>query len=81
MKTLNIGKLKKEFLMITAFHGNKFNDDLSKMDIDESIKDGFRTLVNDFMKDLFELAEFDPKSEANDEFNQTIKAAAQGASQ
>jgi len=28
MKTLNIGKLKKEFLMITAFHGNKFCDEL-----------------------------------------------------
>jgi hypothetical protein len=23
MKTLNLGRLKKEFLMLTAFHGNK----------------------------------------------------------
>jgi hypothetical protein len=75
MKTLNLGKVKKEFLMITAFHGTKFLSDLEKLEIDESIKEGFRNLVNDFMKDLFEIADFDPLKEKDNEFNKTIKAA------
>jgi hypothetical protein len=67
MKTLNLGKLKREFLMLTAFHGHKFNTEISKLDIDENIKDNFRCLVNDFMKDLFVMAEFDPNLETDGE--------------
>ncbi len=38
MKTLNLAKLKNEFLMLTIFHGHNFNEQIDKMDIEEGIK-------------------------------------------
>ena len=46
--------------MLTVFHGQRFNHEISKLEIDEEIKKGFYLLVNDFMKDLLEVADFDP---------------------
>lgn len=60
MKTLNLGKLKKEFLMLTAFHGSKFCDEITSLEgVEEHVKDGFRKLVSDFMNELFNMAELD----------------------
>lgn len=60
MKTLNLSKVKKEFLMLTTFHGNKFCDELNALEgVEDHVKEGFRKVVRDFMRDLFEMAEFD----------------------
>jgi hypothetical protein len=60
MKTLNLGKLKREFLMLTAFHGHKFCDEIAVLEgVDESVKDGFRKVIREFMTDLFVMAELD----------------------
>ena len=60
MKTLQMGKLKKEFLMITAFHGHKFCDQLNQLEgVEDHVKEGFQKVVRDFMTDLFAMAEFD----------------------
>lgn len=54
MKSLNLGKVRKEFLMLTAFHGHKFCEELERLDgIEEHVKDGFRKVVREFMDDLF----------------------------
>jgi hypothetical protein len=60
MKTLNLTKLKDEFLMLTIFHGHKFIEDINKMNIDKEIKNNLKKQVNDFLRDLLELAELDP---------------------
>jgi hypothetical protein len=60
MKTLNLSKVKKEFLMLTAFHGHKFCDEINQIEgVEEHVKEGFRKVVREFMRDLFEMAEFD----------------------
>lgn len=60
MKTLNLAKLRKEFLMLTAFHGHHFCDEITQLEgVDDHVKEGFRKLVRDFMNELFEMAEFD----------------------
>ena len=85
MKTLNIGRLKKEFLMLTAFHGHKFCDEITHLEgIDENVKDGFRKLVHDFMSDLFDMAELDKNElaeelERNSAFFNSISSAAKAA--
>ena len=50
MKTMNLGKLKKEFLMLTAFHGHKFCDEINSLQgVDDTVKEGFRKLIREFM--------------------------------
>lgn len=67
MKTLNLGKVKKEFLMLTAFHGNKFCDEIALLEgVDDTVKEGFRQLVVDFMADLFKMAELDDQTLAEE---------------
>ncbi len=85
MKTLNLGKLKREFLMLTAFHGNKFCDEIAVLEgVDEVVKEGFRKVIREFMTDLFMMAELDESEmqaeiERNsaffNQFGQTIKEA------
>lgn len=77
MKTLKLNKLKEEFLMLTVFHGRKFCTDIDNMDIDESIKEGFHKLVNEFLRDLLEVSEFDP----DNELNKSLKSEVEGAQQ
>ena len=82
MKTLNLARLKKEFLMFAAFHEHKFCDEISQLEgVKDHVKDGFRSLVRDFMNDLFEMAELD-NQELNEElgknstfFNSVSQAA------
>ncbi len=60
MKTLNLSKVKKEFLMLTAFHGHKFCDELNQLEgVEEHVKEGLRKVVREFMRDLFEMAEYE----------------------
>jgi hypothetical protein len=35
MKTLNLSKIKKEFLMLTVFHAEQFNIRISALEVDE----------------------------------------------
>jgi len=39
MKTLNLKKLQKEFLMLTEFHFKRVEESIDKIDIDQEIKD------------------------------------------
>ena len=85
MKTLNLAKLKKEFLMLTAFHGHKFCDEIAVLEgVDENVKDGFRKLIRDFMEDLFSMAELDSDALAeelgrNSAFFNSVSQAAKTA--
>ncbi len=87
MKTLNLGRLKKEFLMLTAFHGHKFCDEIQSLEgVDDSVKSGFHTLVSDFMKDLYSMAEIDSEAFAeelgkNSAFFNNVREAAKAAGQ
>lgn len=63
MHTLNFKKIQNEFVMLTLFHGQKLCDYLEEMEISDEIKNSFKQLVNDFIKDLFEMTEFDPEQE------------------
>lgn len=65
MKTLNLKKIKEEFIMLTIFHGQKFNEEIGRLQIDDEIKNNLSQLVGDFTKDLLELAEFDPHKHMN----------------
>lgn len=61
--------------MLTLFHGEKFCEDLNKMSIDEEIKNSFTSLINEFLKDLFHLAQFNPHKEMNASFKDEIHIA------
>lgn len=73
--------------MITAFHGNKFCDELSTLEgVEDHVKEGFHKLVQEFMKDLFSLAELDEETlqeefGMNSAFYQSVKEAQQEAQQ
>ncbi len=41
--------------------------------MDEDLKTSFKSLVNDFLKDLFELAEFDARQEIKEEVMQNLE--------
>jgi len=46
MKTLNLTRLKKEFLMLTAFHGNKVVTEIQLLEgVEDHVKQGFATIV------------------------------------
>ncbi len=85
MKTLNLGKLRREFLMLTAFHGNKFCDEITQLDgVDENTKEGFRKVVREFMHELFTMAEMDAEElqaemERNSAFFRSVSSAAKTA--
>lgn len=85
MKTLNLGKLRREFLMLTAFHGHKFCDEITQLEgVDEHTKEGFRKVVREFMKDLFSMAEMESEElqqemERNNAFFTSVSSAAKHA--
>ena len=65
--------------MLTAFHGEKFLKDLERLDVEDHIKESFHKLVNDFMKDLFEMADFDPKKDMDNKFYERAQTASNDA--
>ena len=73
--------------MLTAFHGHKFCDELNKLEgVEDHVKEGFRKVVRDFMRDLFEMAEFDQAEmqqelENNSAFFTSVSQAAKNANQ
>lgn len=87
MKTLNLGRLKKEFLMLTAFHGHKFCDEIATLEgVEPHIKEGFTKLVTEFMAELFELAEMDNEALAaelggNTAFFNSVREAQKAAAE
>lgn len=40
MKSLNLSKFKTEFIMLTVFHAEQFNQKVDKLDVDNEIKNG-----------------------------------------
>lgn len=53
--------------MLTAFHGNKFCDEITVLEgVDDNVKEGFRKLIRDFMQDLFQMAELDSEAFAEE---------------
>jgi hypothetical protein len=59
MKNLNLSRFKIEFIMLTVFHAEQFTRNLDKMEVESEIKESMKTLVNEFLKDLLEIAEVD----------------------
>lgn len=57
MKALNISKIRKEFLLLTVFHAEQFSKRIQQLEVEDEIKEGFVALVNDFLKDLLEMAD------------------------
>ncbi len=72
--------------MLTAFHGHKFCDELNSLEgVEEHVKEGFRKVVREFMRDLFQMAEIDPQDmqeelEKNSAFFTTVTQAAKQSS-
>ncbi len=71
--------------MLTAFHGNKFCDEITVLEgVEDNVKEGFRKLIRDFMQDLFEMAELDSEAFAeelgkNSAFFSNVSQAAKSA--
>jgi len=57
MKSLNISKIRNEFLLLTVFHAEQFSKRIQQLEVEDEIKEGFIALVNDFLKDLLEMAD------------------------
>ncbi len=68
--------------MLTAFHGNKVCHEIQLLEgVEPHVKEGFATIVQDFMTDLFEIAELDNAEFAeelskNSEFFNSVREAA-----
>lgn len=76
MKSLNLGKVRKEFIMLTVFHAEQFNISIQRLDIEDEIKQGFNKLVNDFLQDLLDIAEIDIKElEKTENFKSMVDKA------
>lgn len=59
--------------MLTVFHAEQFKLKISQLEVDDEIKQGFNDLVNDFLKDLLSIADFDISELSNKEHFQSIK--------
>ncbi len=59
--------------MLTLFHGQKYCDYVDNLEIDEEIKNNFKKMVHDFMKELFEIADFDPNTDTNNKMKSNIE--------
>ena len=57
MKTLNFNKIKKEFVLLTHFHGQEFFREIEEMNVPEEMKEGFKTIIKDFLEDVTEVTE------------------------
>ena len=62
MKTLNLKKVQKEFLNLTDFHYNTFCAQVSNLPIDEASQQQMRVQADEFRQKLFDLAEYQNKS-------------------
>lgn len=60
MKTLKFEKIRNEFIMLTLFHGEEFCSKIESLSLDPETKQGFTKLINEFLRDLFELTGFNP---------------------
>lgn len=53
--------------MLTQFHGENVQKKIQDFDIESEIKEAMQEEVQKFMKDLFEMAEYDPCANKNGE--------------
>ena len=75
MKTLNIKKLRTEFLMLTEFHATNFEAQVALLPLDQTAKDRMRQEAALFMEKLFELSEHDPKATNDSSFARQAREA------
>jgi hypothetical protein len=61
-KTLNFRPLQSEFLLLTEFHAEQTLARLDSMELEEEMKAKLREGVQQFRRDLFAMAKFDPKT-------------------
>ncbi len=65
--------------MLTIFHAEQFSLKISQLEIEEGVKDGFNSLVSDFLKDLLSMADFDiselSQEDRSDDFKSIIEKA------
>ena len=78
MKSLNLAKFKLEFVMLTVFHAEQFSLSLEEMEVDNEVKESMKSLVNDFLGDLLQLADVDLRDSKNKElYQELMKKAAE----
>ena len=69
MKSLNLTKFKTEFIMLTIFHANEFKSKLDAMPLEPHVKKAMYAQVEEFLRMLFEISNFDPESVSGGENN------------
>jgi hypothetical protein len=57
MKTLNFQKIKKEFVLLTHFHGQEFFREIEEMHVPTEMKEGFKAIIREFLEDVTEVTE------------------------
>ena len=56
MKSLNLAKFQREFMVLTMFHANEFKAKINQMPLDEHVKISMEAQIDEFLNQLFELA-------------------------
>ena len=51
--------------MLTLFHANEFKDKIGQMPLEDHVKESMTAQVDEFLAQLFEVANFDPESVRN----------------
>ena len=63
MKSLNLAKFQTEFLMLTMFHASEFKTKIdANPQLSQELKVTMHAKVDEFLANLFEVAQFDPES-------------------
>ena len=78
MKSLNLAKYQKEFLMLTMFHAREFKEKLEQIPLEDHVKQAMQGQVDEFLSKLFEVAQFDPETvsgENRDSFHSEVRLA------
>ena len=78
MKSLNLPKFQKEFLMMTMFHASEFKTKLEATPLAPHVKLAMQAQVDEFLGKLFEVANFDPNSfsgENSSQFTSEVRLA------
>ena len=59
MKTLNLTKIQKEFIMLTIFHGEEFRQKLDMLPFKQEVKETMQAQIDEFLAGLLELSKFE----------------------
>ena len=60
MKTFNIAKVQREFLMLSDYHFIRVTKCIKDLDIDSQVQAELLSTITQFKTDLFEMARFSP---------------------